>query len=173
MKICPKCKSKKELSEFAKDKSKLSGYNYKCKKCDREDKVNKNKTRQKIKSMKYPLGITNTDLYTIGNRFYLDNKPYTGYYHIINGEFFTEKLPGKYSKKLIQYQKEFIYKDGFDPNKKYFVKKINEGYARSVGVNEYQNYINNPLYKTVEINSNNIDEINNAIKLIPEIQSYL
>lgn len=170
MKFCHRCKQNKELTEFAKDRSKPSGLNHKCKECDKTNQRNKTKQKQALKAMKYPSGVTNTDLYTIGNRFYLNNKPYIGYYHIIKGEFFTERMPGKYSKTLVQYPnvKEIINLD-----KKYFVKKVNEGYARLVGANEYQNYINNPLYKTAEFTENNIEEINKAKEIIPEINQYL
>jgi hypothetical protein len=33
MKICPKCKIKKDLSEFHKDKRRIDGYSYHCKEC--------------------------------------------------------------------------------------------------------------------------------------------
>lgn len=172
MKFCHRCKQNKELTEFAKDRSKPNGLNHKCKECDRKNKADKNKQRQIIKNMKYPSGITNTDLYTIGNRFYLNNNPYIGYYHIIDNKFFTERLPGKYSKELVQYPQDIKNNKSLDINKKYFIKKINEGFVKLIGINEYQNYINNPLYKTIEIDESNIDELNKAKQTIPEIKMY-
>ena len=175
MKYCHKCKQNKELEEFAKDGSKKCKYNNKCKQCDIEREHFRKHQKKEFKLMQYPSGTTIPFQYTLGNRLYLNNKSYTGWFHIIGGEFWTEKLPGKFSKKLIQYQKEFPPEPtkSLKVNKGYFVKKINEGFARSVGVNEFEKYKNNPLYKTIEIDKNNPEEIEKAKQLIPETSYFL
>lgn len=172
-KHCYKCKTYKYITEFNKDASKKSGYHHKCKQCDIEKEHFRKNQKKQLKNMKYPSGTTISYLYTNGNRLYLDNKSYTGWYHIIGGQFFTEKLPGKYSKPLKQYPSELKNQKPLDPNKKYFVKKINEGFVRSIGINEFEQYKNNPLYKSIEIDITNNDDINKAKELIPEISKYL
>lgn len=63
MKTCSKCNEIKELTQFYKNKSKLDGLNYQCKKCQKENKqtiaykrVSK-KYNQRY-NMKYKYGIT-------------------------------------------------------------------------------------------------------------------
>lgn len=47
MKICSKCKIKKQLTEYHKDNSRKDGYKYMCKQCKKaEDQSRKNKFRQ-------------------------------------------------------------------------------------------------------------------------------
>jgi len=175
-KRCIRCKKDLDVSYFYKDKTRKDGYDNKCKKCDyKHNRIKYNENRE-LKKMKYPLGTVLTEQYTNGGRFHLNNKPYVGWFHLINGEFFTGKQPGSFSKKLIQFQKEFPNQQKeakpLKINKGYYIKKVNEGFARSVGVNEYEKYKNNPLYKTVEVNKDDVDDIFRAKQLIPEINYY-
>lgn len=172
-KTCFICKELLPISKFWKDKSRKDGYDNKCMICDRKQIKYKITKINELKKMKYPLGTVLTEQYTNGKRFHLNNKPYIGWFYTINGEFFTGKQPGPFSKKLIQFQKEFPNKNKIiQPNKVYYIKKINEGFAKSVSSDEFKNYINNPLYKTVSLDKNNIEEINEAKKIIPELNLY-
>jgi hypothetical protein len=56
VKVCTKCKIKKELTEFSKDKKTKDGYNYNCKSCNkeyREDNKDKIKEYQKEYQKEY------------------------------------------------------------------------------------------------------------------------
>lgn len=174
-KKCIRCKRDLDISNFWKDKTRKDGHDNKCIECDcKQYRIKHNKSKE-LKKMKYPLGTVLIEQYTNGGRFHLNNKPYIGWFHLINGEFFTGKQPGPYTKKIIQFQKEFPNSKKTKPlkiNKGYYVKKVNEGFARSVGVNEYEKYKNNPLYKTVEVNKDDQDEVFKAKQIIPEIKYF-
>lgn len=174
-KKCIECKSTKNISEFHKDKTRKDGYCNKCKICDKINIYSRSKKIRNIK-MKYPRGVVKTDLYTVGGRFHLNNKPYIGWFHMIDKEFFSGKEPNDgYSKKLTQFQQDFLKPviEEYKPNIKYFIKKVNEGYVKITDENNYNNYLNNPLYKTIKLDSNNIDEVNKAKQIIPELNQIL
>lgn len=175
-KTCIKCKETLTAFNFYKDTTRKDFLNQKCKSCDSLDAKNKRKDKQKLKKMKYPAGTILTDQYTTGSRLFLNNKSYIGWFHIIKKEFFTGRQPGPYSKKLIQYQKDFPTnkkEKPLDLNMGYYIKKINEGFARSVGINEFEQYKNNSLYKTIEVNKNDPESIYQAKQIIPELKNLI
>lgn len=176
-KKCVGCKEFKSIEHFFKDKTRKDGYNNKCKICSDNNIYNRSKKIKKIK-MKYPRGVIKDNLYTAGGRFHLNNKPYIGWYHSIDGQFFSGASSSDgYSKKLIQFQTEFpkekIKIESYKPNIKYFTKRINEGFAKSIGLNDFNNYSTNVLYKTVKVDLNDIESVNKAKELIPELKNLI
>ena len=81
-------------------------------------------------AIQYPSGILSDSLYTKGDKFVLNGKPYIGAYHQIADKFYTGKTPTDTSKPLIPLleflKQKALSKLPFDPNKMYFSKKVNE-----------------------------------------------
>lgn len=173
MKKCIICENYLDLNKFYKDSTRTDKHDNKCKECDKNIKIKKRALKKELKKMKYPLGTTLLEQYTNGGRFYLNNKPYIGWFHRIDKKFYTGKQPGSNSKLLeTEIKKEEIIKP-LELNKNYYIKRVNEGFAKKVGINEFEQYKNNPLYKTVEVNLDDIESINKAKEIIPEIKHLI
>jgi hypothetical protein len=116
----------------------------------------------------YPLGTIKENLYTVGNKFILNDKPYIGYYHQITNKYYTETTHTDNSKEIFliadYVKQQALNKVSFDSTKSFFVKKVNESTLKKVDVNEYNKVKNDPLYNTFETTNNPIIPINNPIE---------
>lgn len=125
----------------------------------------------------YPIGILKDSLYTKGDKFVLNGKPYIGAYHQIADKYYTGKSPDSKSKKLIPLveflKQKLLSKLPFNPNQMYFSKKTNEKNIKMIGINEYNKLKNDPLYTLVEVDLSNPTSIYNAVKLFPEIENII
>jgi len=128
-------------------------------------------------AIQYPSGILTDSLYTKGDKFILNGKPYIGTYHQIADKSYTGKTPTDTSKQLIPLseflKQKALSKLPFDPNKLYFSKKVNEKHVKKIGVNEYNKRKDDPLYVSVEINLADPTSIQNAIQLFPDIKTLI
>lgn len=128
-------------------------------------------------AIQYPSGILSDSLYTKGDKFVLNGKPYIGAYHQIADKFYTGKTPTDTSKPLIPLleflKQKALSKLPFDPNKMYFSKKVNESNVKKIGVNEYNKRKGDPLYVSIEVNITDPTSILNATQLFPDIKSLI
>lgn len=128
-------------------------------------------------AIQYPSGILSDSLYTKGDKFVLNGKPYIGAYHQIADKFYTGKTPTDTSKPLIPLleflKQKALSKLPFDPNKMYFSKKVNESNVKKIGVNEYNKRKGDSLYVSIEVNITDPTSILNATQLFPDIKSLI
>jgi DNA/RNA endonuclease G (NUC1) len=128
-------------------------------------------------AIQYPSGILTDSLYTKGDKFVLNGKPYVGAYHQIADKFYTGKTPTDTSKQLIPLleflKQKALSKLPFDPNKMYFSKKVNEKNVKKIGVNEYNKRKGDPLYVSIEVDMADLASIQNATQLFPDITSLI
>lgn len=106
IKICSKCLIKKELSEFGKDRTNITGYDSKCKLCKKEY-YNNNKNEYKLRSLKFK---NNNPLYyeKYLKQWNEDNKEKLQDYRNNNKDKIQEYL-NEWNKKNPEYAKQ--YKD--------------------------------------------------------------
>ena len=121
----------------------------------------------------YPYGVITENLYTVGNKFILDEKPYIGRYHQIENKYYTGSTHDSNSKELIllyNYIKNKVVSNiPYNPNKQYFIKKNNDTTIKKTSASEYNKVKNDPLYVTVEVDITNPNSISNANKLLPDL----
>jgi hypothetical protein len=125
----------------------------------------------------YPSNIIKKNLHTYGKDFFLNGKPYIGYYYQLEDKFYAGEEPTLNDPELIDIKKALLQlaknkAKQYAPSL-YFVKKTNENNIKKVSADEFYNYTDNPLYVTVKIDVTNPSSIENAKLLLPGIDQYL
>lgn len=125
----------------------------------------------------YPNNIIKKNLHTYGKDFFLNGKPYIGYYYQLEDKFYAGEEPTLNDPELVDIKKALLQLAKNKVKEKagtmFFVKKQNENSIKKVGENEFNTYTNDPLYITVKIDVTNPLSIENAKNILPGITQYL